>query len=310
VFAEKVAMMVKRAGAILGTLLLLLVAPQFSPTLVLANGQVTSESLTLTVYLDGFVLVNHELELNQTYPSINVTLLGEAHEDMLVVDEKSLPLDYSIAAGTAIIYSLNATQIKISYFTPDLTSKTAKYWTLSTEASTSTRVTLPEDASIISLNNVPELIETSNGQVSLVMPSGTIEITYISERSLYQQTPTYETWQLIAIISFPIIASIAFALWFLRRKKPPPQPKELTDEVDIDKLLEREKYLRPEEVQVIRFLAEKHGTAFEAELYEKLNLPRTTTWRLLKRLEKMEIIDIRKSRRQNIISVRKKYMKK
>jgi uncharacterized membrane protein len=68
--------------------------------------------------------------------------------------------------------------------------------------------------------------------------------------------------------------------------------------------------LRPEEVQVIRFLAEKNGTAFEAELYEKLNLPRTTAWRLLKRLEKMEIVDIRKSRRQNIVAIRKKYMKK
>jgi uncharacterized membrane protein len=301
---------VKRAGAILGTLLLLLAAPQFSPILVLANGPVTSESLTLTVYLDGFVLVNHELELNQTYPSVNVTLLSEAHEDMLVVDEKSLPLDYSVAAGQAIIYSLNATQIKISYFTSDLTSKTGKYWTLSTEVSTNTTVILPEDTSIISLNNVPELIESSNDQVSLVMPSGTIEITYIAEHSLYQQTQSYETWQLIAIVSFPVIASIAFALWFLRRKKPTPQPKELTDEVDIDKLLEREKYLRPEEVQVIRFLAEKHGTAFEAELYEKLNLPRTTTWRLLKRLEKMEIVDIQKSRRQNIIAIRKKYMKK
>ena len=299
----------KRAGAILGTLLLLLAAPQFSPTVILANGPVTSESLTLTVYLDGFVLVNHELELNQTYPSVNVTLLGETHEDMLVVDEKSLPLDYSVATGKAIIYSLNATQIKISYFTPDLTSKTGKYWTLNAEVSTSAKVILLEDASIISLNNVPELIESSNGKVSLVMPSGTIEITYIAAHSLYPQSPSYETWQLIAIVSFPIIASIAFALWFLRWKKPP-QPKELKDEVDVDKLFEREKYLRPEEVQVIHFLAEKHGTAFEAELYEKLNLPRTTTWRLLKRLEKMEIVDIRKSRRQNIVSIRKKYMKK
>jgi len=301
--------MVKRAGAILGTLLLLLAAPQFSPTLVLANGPVTSESLTLTVYLDGFVLINHELELNQTYPSVNVTLLGEAHEDLLVVDEKSLPLDYSVATGKAVIYSLNATQIKISYFTPDLTSKTGKYWTLSANVSTNARVILPEDTSIMSLNNVPELIESSNDQVSLIMPSGTIEITYIAEHSLYQQTQSYETWHLIAIVSFPIIASIALALWFLRRKKPP-QPKELTDEVDVDKLLEREKYLRPEEVQVIRFLAEKHGTAFEAELYEKLDLPRTTTWHLLKRLEKMEIVDIQKSRRQNIVSIRKKYMKK
>jgi uncharacterized membrane protein len=298
----------KGTGAILGTLLLLL-ASQFSSPLVLANGAVTSESLMLTVYLDGFVLVNHELELNQTFPSINVTLLGETHEDMLLVDEQNFPLDYALVNGEAIIHSLGASQIKISYFTPDLTSKTGKYWTLSTEVSTNATVVLPEDTSIISLNNVPELIESSNGQVSLVMPSGTIEITYIAEHSLYQYTPTYETWQLIAVVSFPIIVSIAFALWFLRRKKPP-QPKELKDEVDIDKLFEREKYLRPEEVQVIRFLAEKHGTAFEAELYEKLNLPRTTTWRLLKRLEKMEIVDIRKSRRQNLVSIRKKYMKK
>jgi uncharacterized membrane protein len=298
----------KGAGAILGALLLLL-ASQLSSPLILANGPVTSVSLTLTVYLDGFVLVNHELAINQTFPSINATLLGEAHEDMLIVDEQNLPLDHDLVNGEAVIHSLGASQIKISYFTPELTSKTGKYWTLNAEVSTNATVVLPEDASIISLNNVPELIESANGQVSLVMPSGTIEITYISEHSLYQQTQSYETWQLIAIVSFPIIASIALALWFLRRKKPP-QPKELEDEVDVDKLFEKEKYLRPEEVQVIHFLAEKHGTAFEAELYEKLNLPRTTTWRLLKRLEKMEIVDIRKSRRQNIVSIRKKYMKK
>ena len=292
-------------------LLLLLTTPQVSHILVFANGPATFESLTLTVYLDGFVLVNHELELNQTYPSVNVTLLVGVYEDLLIADEKNLPLDYSVTNDKALIYSLNATQIKISYFTPDLISKTGKYWTLSLVVSTTVKVVLPEDATIISLNNVPELIESTNGQVSLVMPSGTIEITYIAEHSLHQETQSIETWQLIAIISFPILAFIAFALWFLRRKKPQaPQPKETVDEVDVDKLFEREKYLRPEEVRVIRFLAEKHGTAFEAELYAKLNLPRTTTWRLLKRLEKMEIVDIRKSRRQNIVSIRKKYLKK
>lgn len=290
--------------------LLLMIASQLSP-LAMANNPVTSEALTLTVYLDGYVLVNHELEVNQTFPSINASLLGETREEIIIVDEQNLPLDYTITESEALIHSLGATQIKMSYFTTDLTSKTGKYWTLNTEVTTNTTVKLPEDASIISLNNVPELIESSNGQVTVVMPSGTIEITYISEHSLYQDTQNIEVWQLIAIASFPAIAVIAFAIWFLRRKKTPaPQPKETANEVDVEKLFEREKHLRPEEVQVIRFLAEKHGTAFEAELYEKLNLPRTTTWRLLKRLEKMEIVDIRKSRRQNIVSVRRKYMKK
>jgi uncharacterized membrane protein len=291
------------------TLLFLLAASQFSSTSALTNDPIISESLTLTVYLDGFVLVNHELELNQTFPSVNVTFLGEAFEELLVVDEQNLPLDYALVDGEAVIYSLGASQLTASYFTPDLTSKTGKYWTLSTEVSTNVTILLPADASIISLNNVPEIIESSNDQVSIVMPAGAIEITYIAEHSLHQQTQSDETWQLIAIVAFPLVAFIIFALWFLKRKKPA-TPEKVESEVDIDKLLEKEKHLRPEEMQVIQFLAEKNGTAFEAELYEKLNLPRTTTWRLLKRLEKMAIIDIRKSRRQNIVSIRKKYMKK
>lgn len=301
--------LIKRTGAILGILLLLL-APHFLSTLVLASSPVVSESLTLTTYLDGFVLVNHELTLNQTFPSVNVTLLGEAYEEILVVDEQNLPLEYALVNGEAVIYSLNASQIKISYSTPDLTSKTGKYWTLSAQVPTSTRTILPENASIISLNNVPEIIESFDNRVSIVMPKGIIEITYITEHSFHQQTQDNTPWPLIAaVVSFPIITFIAFTLWF-RKRKAPTQPKEPEKEVDVDKLFEREKYLRPEEAQVVHFLAEKHGTAFEAELYEKLNLPRTTTWRLLKRLEKMEIVDVRKSRRQNVVSIRKKYMKK
>jgi uncharacterized membrane protein len=299
----------RRTGAIFGTLLLLLV-PYLSSTIVSASSPIVLESLTLTTYLDGFILVSHKLTLNQTFPSVNVTLLSEAHENFLVIDEQSLPLEYAIANGEVIIYSLNASQIEISYSTPDLTMKTGKYWTLTAQVPTSTKVLLPENASIISLNNVPELIESFNNQVTVVMPTGTIEITYITEHSLQQQTQDSTPWLLIAaVVSFPLITSIAFVLWS-RKRKVPLQQKEIEREVDVDKLFEREKYLRPEEVEVIHFLSEKHGTTFEAELYEKLNLPRTTTWRLLKRMEKMEIVDIRKSRRQNVVSIRKKYIKK
>jgi uncharacterized membrane protein len=306
-FAGKGIWLGKSAGTMLGALVLLL-ASQFCSTLASANSAVTSETLTFTVYFDGFVQVNQELELQQSYPSVNVSLLGEAYEELLIVDEQNLPLDYELSCGEAIIYSLGTSQIRLSYFTADLTSKTGKYWTLSAEVSINATVVLPENASVISLNNVPELIESFNNKVSIVMPPGILEITYISERSLYQQPQSYETW-LIALIFIPIAASAAFIVWFLKRKKPP-QKNELRPELDLEKLLEKEKHLRSEEVQVIRFLAEKHGTALEAELYEKLNLPRTTTWRLLKRLEKMEILDIRKSRRQNVVSVRRKYMKK
>jgi len=234
---------------------------------------------------------------------------GEEHEELLIVDHNNLPLDYVQVNNITIIHNLGASQIEISYFTSDLTSKTGKYWTLSAEVKTNTTVMLPEEASVISLNKVPELIESYNGQVTMVFPSGEIEISYISEHSLYRQPQSIKTWQLLLIISLPIMAVSMSVFWFLRRKKAQPKLGKNKSEVNVDKLFEKEKHLRPEEVQVIYLLAEKCGTAFEAEVYEKLNLPRTTTWRLLKRLEKMEIVDIRKSRRQNIVTIRKKYMK-
>jgi uncharacterized membrane protein len=230
---------------------------------------------------------------------------------LLVVDERNLPLDFSTANGEVVVYSLGSGTIRISYLTQDLTAKTGQYWTLRADVPVNATVNLPEAVTIISLNNVPNSIESSDSQMTLVMPSGTIEITYIAEHSFAEQTQNSEiTWQLIAIVSVLSISTVASAALFLKRKKNAKSEEPQDGVVDIDKLLKREKDLRQEEVQVIRFLAEKNGKAFEAELYEKLDLPRTTTWRLLKRLEKMEIVDIRKSRRQNIVSIRKRYLRK
>jgi uncharacterized membrane protein len=302
----------KRAASLIGTLLLLCATPHFSAMLATANAQATSETLTLTAYLDGFVLVNHQLTLNQIYPTINISLIGETHEELLAVDEQNLPLDYAIANNEAVIYSLNATTITVTYFTQDLTAKTGKYWTLTADTPTNATVMLPETVSIISINNVPERIENTNNQILLVMPAGNIEITYLTEHELSTQTEKPDATPLIiaAIVlstAFPLMAA---AIWLLKRKKPQVKPAEPEREVDTKKLFEKHKDLRQEETQVISFLAEKHGTALEAELYEKLNLPRTTMWRLLKRLQTMGIVDITKARRQNTVSIKKKYLKK
>jgi uncharacterized membrane protein len=302
----------KRAASLIGTLLLLCATAHLSTILATANAQATSETLTLTAYLDGFVLVNHQLTLNQTYPTIKISLLGETHEELLAVDEQNLPLDYVIANNEAVIYSLNATMVTVTYFTQDLTAKTGKYWTLTANTSTSATVMLPETVSIISINNVPERIENTNNQILLTMPAGTTEITYLTEHELGTQTENPDTTPLIiaAIALSTAVPLIAAAIWLLKRKKPPLKPAEPEHEVDTKKLFEKHKDLRQEEIQVIGFLAEKHGTALEAELYEKLNLPRTTTWRLLKRLQTMDIVDITKARRQNAVSIKKKYLKK
>ena len=300
----------KRESTILAVLTILIFLSSSINAKALNEEAITSETLTLTIYLDGYVRAVHELEIDQPYPTVNAKLLGQTYENLIVEDEQNLPLDFSTANGTATIYSLGANRIRISYMTQELISKTGKLWTLKTETSTNVTLILPEGSSIVSLSSVPEVIESLNSQVSLVMPAGNVEVTYIIQRGTTEQNvPNEIPWLYVAATALVSISLLVSVAWFLKRNKQPKQEEPKESKVDIDKLLEREKDLRPEEVQVINFLAEKNGKAFEAELYEKLNLPRTTTWRLLKRLEKMGILDIKKSRRQNMVMVRKKYIK-
>ena len=63
--------------------------------------------------------------------------------------------------------------------------------------------------------------------------------------------------------------------------------------------------LRNEEKEAVKILVENNGEVMEAELYAKLNLPRTTTWRLVRRLEGMGVVEVEKKRRDNLIRLRK-----
>jgi uncharacterized membrane protein len=72
----------------------------------------------------------------------------------------------------------------------------------------------------------------------------------------------------------------------------------------VDRILEENPHLRAEDQQVLKFLVEKEGAAFESEVRSKFQLPRTTIWRLVKRLEREELIEIRKAGGQNLIKLR------
>jgi uncharacterized membrane protein len=51
-------------------------------------------------------------------------------------------------------------------------------------------------------------------------------------------------------------------------------------------------------------LCDKEGTAFESEIRNKFILPRTSLWRLIKRLEREELLEVRKIGGQNLIKLR------
>jgi uncharacterized membrane protein len=408
--------------------------------------EITPETLFLTVYPDGFVFVDYTLLVDPTFPTQNITVFGQVLEDLLVVDNDGLPLDYSINNSTLSVYSLGTDKIKLTYLTQDLTSKEGRYWTLTIVTPINTRIILPVETTIISLNKVPEMIETSDNRVELLMNSSLIEVTYVigvvgteehaqivlneaettimeikncgtiiteAEAKLQEaedafnlgnyvdaETLGYEAKNLAIQINqtatqaqskmdeaedaitnaqnegrtlglneaqdlinqaysayvtgnytqamnlatqaltkaeeaetftseedgtspsetdpllvygifgaILILSIVIFGFFFVRSRKKPEvvEVKKKKRRIDAERIFRVHKDLMPEEKQAIQFLVEKNGEAFEAELYDYVKLPRTTTWRLVKRLEGMGIIKRSKFRRQNLIRVKRKY---
>jgi len=77
--------------------------------------------------------------------------------------------------------------------------------------------------------------------------------------------------------------------------------------IDLEKIFTEKQYLRQEDKDTINFLAEKGGEAFESEIREKFNLPKTTVWRLVKRLAREELVEIKKAGGQNLIRIKEEY---
>jgi uncharacterized membrane protein len=423
----------KRVIADLLFALLFILATTSHPAI---SQEVTPEALFLTVYSDGFVFIDYTLLVDPKSPTQNITVFGQVIEDLLVVDEDGLPLDYSLIDSLLSVYSLGADEIEITYLTQDLTSKDGRFWTLTIDAPLTTVIITPEETTIISLNQVPETVETSDNRVELQMNAGLIEVTYVigvvgtkehaqivlddaettineiislginateaetklteamdafdlgnyveaettgneaknlalqinqtatqaqlqideaedaianaqnegrtiglnEAQALFNQANSaYDNGNYIQSLNLAIqartkaeeaktsedvgpllflgvfgaifIPIVVFGFFIIRLKRES-KDQEISKKkrlIDIERIFREHMDLMPEEKRAVQFLVDNNGEAFEAELYDYVRLPRTTTWRLVKRLERMGIIRTSKFRRQNLIRVKSKY---
>ena len=62
--------------------------------------------------------------------------------------------------------------------------------------------------------------------------------------------------------------------------------------------------LKPEERDILVYISEKEGAAFEGEIRNKFILPKTSLWRLIKRLERENLIEVMKIGGQNLIKLK------
>ena len=390
------------------------------------------QSLTLTVYADGVVSVEYIVGVDPTFPRVNITLLGKAIENLIVVDENDFPLDFSLVDGELVVDSLGSSLVKIFYSTPDLTNKTGKYWSLIVTTPINTTIILPAEATILSLSQVPIAIRSVNKQTILLMPSGFQEVTYVigvvgtkeytyfliedvektimeikklninvskaelkleeakkafnEENYVYAENlaiqaknlavqinqTAYQALNLIdeaekavekaqkdgrivgldeaknflvkakemfkagdyqqaynfaktakekaenatcpfqlemVIYGLIIVLIVGFGIWFIffRKKLKPTYPSKEKRSIDLDRIFKENPQLRSDDKEIVQFLAENMGEAFEAEIREKFKLPKTTIWRSIQRLKKEGIVDIHKVAGQNLVRIKSKY---
>ncbi|MEM3097666.1 MAG: helix-turn-helix domain-containing protein [Nitrososphaerales archaeon] len=80
--------------------------------------------------------------------------------------------------------------------------------------------------------------------------------------------------------------------------------------IDLNKILAEKPYLRDYDAEVVKYIVEKGGAAYEAEIREKFNLPKSTAWRLVRRLAREGLVEVKKTGGQNLLRIREEYTQK
>ena len=76
---------------------------------------------------------------------------------------------------------------------------------------------------------------------------------------------------------------------------------------DLDRLFEEHPHLRIDDKEVLRFIAESGGEVFAAELRERFKVPRTSLWRMIRRLEREEVVDVSTIGGQSLVKISQTY---
>ncbi|ASJ09769.1 hypothetical protein A3L11_07565 [Thermococcus siculi] len=258
----------------------------------------TTSSLTFTVYGDGYVEVAQEVLPGEYEDQIQLPLLAEHVENVIVEDTDGNPLNFQLNEGKLLVYTNDADLIRASYYTPDLTSKEGIVWTLSVSTNDPFTVVLPEGAIVVDLSDIP--LEIAGD--SITMPPGNQSISYtIEARTTTSTGSTGSTWPYSFLALGILIAAGAAYLGFKKKSGGSSGGTPTREEFEA-KLANLD--LNDEEKRALLYIFDKGGKASQAEVREAIGLPKTTAWRMFKRLERKGLVKILKGKKENWVELR------
>jgi len=282
----------------------------------------STRPLNLVIYPDGSVHVSNQIDIDPLLPDYELDLFGSSIDNFVAVGDNGFLLSDEIIENKATINTFGSSSLKIDYDIHDLVSKEGRVWTFSINSPSDYTLLMPTHTVIVGMSVLPNNMELVNDQTILDLKNGTSEINYIFGVSANPTTPIPTPNQpsfdfvTVGIIGSTIVTGALIAIFMIKKKQSKSVPSIIQTESISEKPIETKSFdtesifvLRPEmredDKEIIKFISENGGKAFESELRKKFLQPRTTMWRAVKRLERLGVIEIDKKDMQNLVRLKK-----
>ena len=276
-------------------------------------------TLDLIIYPDGSTHVSTEIDVDSLATDYELDLFGSTIDNLVAVGENDFLLDADVSGDSALIETFGSSVISVEYDIHDLVSKQGKVWTFSLDAPSDFTLLLPKNSAIVGMTSLPINMEIINDKNQLTLSRGDVEINYLfSTPAVIPDTIDpinsgsqldYLTYAIVGGVVVAVIGTVAI----IRSKQKTVKPildKQLdqttqTETIDTETIFKLKPDIREDDKEIVKFISNNGGEAFESELRKKFLQPRTTMWRAVKRLERNGIIEIEKKDLQNLVKLRK-----
>jgi uncharacterized membrane protein len=281
----------------------------------------STRTLELTMYTDGSTHISTQIDIDTFSPDYEIDLFGPSVDNFVAVGADGFLLTSEVIEDKAVIDTFGSSSITVDYDIHDLISKEGRVWTFSFDSPSDYTLLMPSSSIIVGMSTIPKNMEILEEQTKLELSSGPTEINYIlgTPTIPVDKPPTttpspsedYVVPIIVGTIAAAGITGASVIIKKNRAKTSSTVQKEIVHEklieeksADPQKIFDYRPNMREDDKKIVRFLSENGGQAFESELRKKFLQPRTTMWRAVKRLERLDVITITKKDMQNLVTLR------
>ncbi len=285
-------------------------------TMPLQTSFSSTRTLDLIIQSDGSTHISSQIDVDSS--NFELSLFGSSIDNFIAIGESGSLLSGNIIDDKAIVGTLGSSSITVDYDIHDLISKEGRVWTFSFDSPSNYSLLMPKNSVIIGMNVLPNNMEQIDEQIKLELFSGPAQIDYIfgviPESSTTNQPEYTLDFMTAGLIIGPIIAASIVAAILIKKKQSKSssqayvvessekQPK--SQSLDTDTIFNLRPAMREDDKEIVKFISENGGQVFESDLRKKFLQPRTTMWRAVKRLERLDIVEIYKKDLQNMVKLR------